>query len=563
MNKPITVFLLSAALGCSNTTGEGEGEATEAAEGEGEAAEGEAAEGEGEAAEGEGEVAEGEGEVAEGEGEVAEGEGEVAEGEGEPILDCNAPLSFDINRRSMAGVRAYHGIAFAPDNTLVSYDLDTDNLEKITRAGASSLFVPSLDTVEQIEVAPNGDVLLVQEDRVLRVTADGNSTRIGGDFQNAYGITIGPDGNAYVSSAGNGVVRINLTTNESQTLLSADGPQVFNAHDVDFSLDSSTMYIATIRSGLWQVSVDENLDPIGEPELIGRFGGWLDAVVVDECGFLWVPDYDASALHRINPTTAEDNISVCDNSDCYTHGVTFGADAAGWNHRAIYLPRPYAGGEAVEVEVGVRVGSYARTFRGVPQDVPPAGPRGLGDETCDNNTDDDGDFVSDCNDTDCDAAANCIEICGNGIDDDGDFARDCQDSSCINTAACGAIEVTIDLGGLDDPTTVAFPFSEVVANPQAGGRECVAMVLDANTDVVAATFSDGCQSNDGDADTELVLYQDGQPISSNDDDGPGLCSLLETALPPGNYQMCVRTFPQQGQGPRPLLPVRFTVSLNP
>jgi hypothetical protein len=382
----------------------------------------------GDASEGEGDTAvEGEGEEGEGDGEGDEGEGE--EGEGEPgPLDCNAPLNFDVNRRSMPGVRAYHGIAFASDNTLVAWDPNSGNVEKTTRAGQTSLFVPSVDGVEQIETTPNGDLLLVQSDQLLRVNANGSSQRIGGDLGGGYGVTIGPDGNAYVSGYG-GVFRVDLSTGDMVSIIS---PQTIpNAHDVDFSLDSSTMYVATISSGLWSVAVDEDLTPIGQPVRIANsFNGWMDAVVVDECGYLWVPVYDDATLHRINPTTGDDNVSQCSSRECYTHGVTFGVDAAGWNHRALYMPRPYAGGEAVEIEVGIRDGKYARTFRGVPQPVPPDGPREMGGEDCDNGSDDDGDFVIDCNDTDCDGAPACAEVCGNGVDDDGDFIGDCTDSDC-------------------------------------------------------------------------------------------------------------------------------------
>jgi hypothetical protein len=549
MNVRLLGLCLLHLTSCSSNSAEGEGEV---AEGEGEVAEGEGevAEGEGEVAEGEGEAAEGEGEVAEGEGDAAEGEGDAAEGEGEASIDCNAPLPFDVNRRSMPNVRSYHGLGFATDNTIVGWDPNSGNIEKTTRSGQSSLFVPSVDGVEQIDTAPNGDILAVQRSQLLRINADGVGQRVGGDLNGAYGVTIGPDGNAYVSGDG-GVVRINLTTEETTLVVSPN--VIARAHDVDFSLDSRTLYVATIQEQLWAIPLDDDLNTAGPPvEVSPGFDGWMDAVVVDECGYLWVPEYFSATLYRFNPATGD--------QECYTHGVTFGVDAGGWNHRALYMPRPYAGGEAVEVEVGIRAGKYARTYLGVPQQVPPPGPREVGDETCDNGVDDDGDFVADCDDTDCDGPGACGEVCDNGQDDDGDFARDCSDPDCAATPSCGPLQVSFDLGDVDNPSMVALPFSEVVENAQVGGQECLSIVVDMPTDLTARTDSNGCRSRENGADTELQLYRDGNQIDGNDDGPDGFCSLLETQLDPGSYVLCVRTLQQFG--PQPLLPIRLEVSTS-
>lgn len=61
-------------------------------------------------------------------------------------------------------------------------------------------------------------------------------------------------------------------------------------------------------------------------------------------------------------------------------------------------------------------------------------------EICDNQADDDGDSLTDCDDVDdCASATNCqtpTEICDNGTDDDGDSAVDCDDSDCTENEAC-------------------------------------------------------------------------------------------------------------------------------
>ncbi|MBU1537241.1 hypothetical protein KKF84_18130, partial [Myxococcota bacterium] len=67
-------------------------------------------------------------------------------------------------------------------------------------------------------------------------------------------------------------------------------------------------------------------------------------------------------------------------------------------------------------------------------------------ELCDNNIDDDGDGLADCDDSDCCNVLQCAgapvcedveyEICYNGVDDDGDGAVDCDDSDCYEHFAC-------------------------------------------------------------------------------------------------------------------------------
>jgi SMP-30/Gluconolactonase/LRE-like region len=529
---------------------------------------GDAGEGEGDVGEGEGDVGEGEGDVGEGEGEgegdIGEGEGE---GEGEPnpdvTVDCDAPLAFDINRRSMNNVAAYHGISFDTDGNLVSMDQSTNNILRATRSGDASLFTADAGFVEQIETAPNGDILVVRSDSVARLSADGSVTRIGGDISGGYGITIGPDGNAYVSGA-SGVHRINLATNEMQLVLS---PQLVRSpHDVDFSLDSRTMYVGTIQNQLWAVPVDDDLTPSGPPRVIAAgFNGWMDAVAVDECGYLWVPNYNASSLVRVNPQTETFTTSFCGSQPCYGHGATFGLDDFGWDHRALYLPRPYAGGEAVEVHVGVRDGKYARTFRGVPQDVPPPGRREIGIETCTDGVDNDNDFVVDCfdtdcdsdaaciencatpdidddldfaigcGDTDCDAAPECLENCSNNIDDNNDFAVDCQDRNCQDSPDC----VEICGNGLDDDNDNLVDCQEPSCfDPIACAEQCDNGVDD------DGDFATDCQDFEC-QDSPLCVE-----ICDNgfDDDSDGLVDCQETSCfdPAVCVEICDNGFDDDG-----------------
>ena len=70
-------------------------------------------------------------------------------------------------------------------------------------------------------------------------------------------------------------------------------------------------------------------------------------------------------------------------------------------------------------------------------------------EICHNSVDDDGDFDSDCDDSDCRLFPPCIrmdEDCSNGVDDDRDGAVDCADPDCRGRGPCAPAEQICDDG---------------------------------------------------------------------------------------------------------------------
>ena len=81
--------------------------------------------------------------------------------------------------------------------------------------------------------------------------------------------------------------------------------------------------------------------------------------------------------------------------------------------------------------------------------------RPLAESQCDNDQDDDGDGLSDCNDADCldrCASGPVGEDCTNGTDDDGDGATDCSDDDCSANSACE--QSTGCMSGVCPPGTI-------------------------------------------------------------------------------------------------------------
>lgn len=74
----------------------------------------------------------------------------------------------------------------------------------------------------------------------------------------------------------------------------------------------------------------------------------------------------------------------------------------------------------------------------------------VGSENCTDGRDNDVDGDTDCADSDCASDPACVtsEICDNSIDDDGDGQTDCQDGDCATDPACAGTEICDN--GMDD-----------------------------------------------------------------------------------------------------------------
>ncbi len=127
------------------------------------------------------------------------------------------------------------------------------------------------------------------------------------------------------------------------------------------------------------------------------------------------------------------------------------------------------GGMLPEADVE-RLGLYIDAL----EPTPPA-------EVCVGGLDDDADGATDCADTDCAAAAECLtEECGNGLDDDLDMRLDCDDPDCIGAGPCNDEDCA---NGVDDDGDAVVDCADA---------DCVALAV-CNPELCADTAD-----NDGD-----------------------------------------------------------------
>lgn len=281
--------------------------------------------------------------------------------------DCSAMPDFNAGDRIMGEPRGYHGIAFDDFGNQIGWD----GRRAITRSvydGEREAWVAGVGGMEQIDRLPDGTWAFANPaaGAIVRLTEDGATEVISTAVSWAYGVRTGPDGKLYVADGS--VYRIDPDTGEAEMLVPAPPSGEWVAHSLDFSLDSTVLYIGTIGSGqLLSVPLDDTLTPTEEPSVFASVGyGWHDAVVLDACGYIYVPDYFSSGFYRISPDGSE-VIPIADASDVYYgHGAVFGSGINGWRYDAVYMPNPYNGNTVREVILGVPPGSSVRTYLGVP-----------------------------------------------------------------------------------------------------------------------------------------------------------------------------------------------------
>ena len=279
--------------------------------------------------------------------------------------DCDNVPDFNLGDTTMSNARGYHGLAFDDDGHIIGWDTRS-SLIKATYDGSRDAWIPGQSAVEQLARHPNGTIYMARADEgaVFAIDTDGAVDRIAGSMPGIYGVTIAPDGNLFI--ADNTVRKINVETGENALVLSGPEDGNWRAHATGLSLDSRTLYVGTVGDGtLLAVPLDEDLRPSGPAEVFANLGGaWMDAVGVDACGYLWVPDYYSSSLYRISPEGEVQSMVVAARNT-YGHGVVWGRGHGGWRQDAIYLPQPYNNNTVREVIIGVPDGRHVRTWNGV------------------------------------------------------------------------------------------------------------------------------------------------------------------------------------------------------
>ncbi len=290
-----------------------------------------------------------------------------------PIIDTG-PVEYDCAAlpeptiREMEGPRGYHDVAFDDLGNLLG--TDGRSLLASTYDGKTSAFVPGL-IPEGIDRLPSGDFVATNlgQGTLELISPDGSHSTLATGLTSGYQITVGPDGDVYVGNVYRSrrpeITKVNAATGELTTWLQL--PRGSTPRMVQFNLDSTVAYIATIGSGtVYKVAVGPDLMPTGEPEVFATgIGSWHDGLAMDACGNLYVAEYSTAGLYKVTPDGTVSTV-YSGRTTKYGHGLEWGSGIGGWRKDAVYLPQPYDNSTVREVVLGVAAASTVRTWTPAP-----------------------------------------------------------------------------------------------------------------------------------------------------------------------------------------------------
>ena len=216
-------------------------------------------------------------------------------------VDCENPAELPIEYETLYGYSTAEDFTFGADGRLVA--VRQGNLVGFTDSSEFDIIAPGFGEMSGTSVLSGGDYVLANPNNgtVVRVTPEGGQTIILTGVTYPNGVTVGTDDLVYVSghTFGN-IYQVNPDTAES-TIIARD---IEGANGMAFSPDGQTLYICSFYDGtVWALDRDGK-DGWDEPRLLGRMsGGWagLDGLNVDECGFVYVTEYVAGIVWRIDP----------------------------------------------------------------------------------------------------------------------------------------------------------------------------------------------------------------------------------------------------------------------
>ncbi len=270
-----------------------------------------------------------------------------------PVFDCATAPATVGTETVIPNARGYHGLAIDSAGLIVGSD--GWSLVQCDYVGNWSVWMPNIGAVEQMAYLPGGHLVYASVDSggIHRISPSGGQSVVATGL-NAYGVIYGPDGNIWTAGWNNTVDRIDPASGQVTNIATIPGN---TPHSIAFNLDYTVLYIGTVGDGtVYQQALDASLNPVGPPSPWTNVGsGWHDAIAVDICGYLYIPDYWSTSMWRVNPTTGAVNLFADWNSSYgwYAHGAIWGTGVGGWLEDALYVPMPYSNNQVREVYVGV------------------------------------------------------------------------------------------------------------------------------------------------------------------------------------------------------------------
>ena len=265
---------------------------------------------------------------------------------------CTSLPSEPTSVAELSVARAHHDVIFDADGHLIGSD--GFNLIRADLDDGWDVYAPMGGPVEQLAWLPNGDLVAADASGLLRITADGGSSRLTAD-EPTYAVIVGPDGLVYSVTANGWIRRVDPATGEREDFVTVQAfPSV-----LAFSPDATRLYVGTTgtvdeSAAVFAVDLGPDLQPTGDGYAFatGVGEGFHDGIGVDSCGDVYVTDFSTKRLYRITPD-GEPSILKQWTDTSYGHGLEWGSGVGGFRSDALYMPQPFDGDTVVEVVVGV------------------------------------------------------------------------------------------------------------------------------------------------------------------------------------------------------------------
>ncbi len=282
-----------------------------------------------------------------------------------PMVDCSSLTSLPVSHTAITGFSGSEDFAFDKEGNLVS--TREGNMTRQKKSGGRTLLSPNVGETAGTRFLSNGDLVVAQVDRgeLWKIASDGSTQTILSGLVYPNGVEVDRDGFVYVSELDAGRIRRINPDNGDATII-ATGLEAPNG--VSFSPDYKTLYVNSFGGGtVHKITVDGNGD-WSAPELLGRVpkstgggglpsggfpgaGGGLDALTVDECGNVYVTEYELGIIWRFSPEGVREK--VVELPSFWIPNMHWGSGVGGWDENILYVMDRELG-RLFELDLGVR-----------------------------------------------------------------------------------------------------------------------------------------------------------------------------------------------------------------
>ncbi len=257
-----------------------------------------------------------------------------------PAWDCDALAELPVSYDTLQGFTQAEDFDFDLEGMIWSADWN-GNLVKQDIDGATTVVATQISGAAGTKFLGNGDILIAETGRgqVTRVTQEGAKVPVMTGFAYPNGVTVGPDGMAYVTEHNRGLIIMLDPDTEETTLIAED---LLYPNGIAVGPDNQRIYACSFGDGSVYALDREDDGSWGEAYVFGKItgrGGWggnLDGLNVDACGNVYVTEYIAGKVWRFGPDGGQAEL-VADLNSSWIPNLHWGKGEGGFEEDVLYV----------------------------------------------------------------------------------------------------------------------------------------------------------------------------------------------------------------------------------